>query len=67
MHDHDLLAIELDDQYPITRALDLASARPIEVPGDDVVSVSDGKNQAHWPALVRTELVDHTNLKQVVA
>ena len=41
MHDHDLLAIEVDDQYRITRALDLSNPKPIEVPGGDVVFVDE--------------------------
>lgn len=41
MHYHDLLTIEVDDQYRITRALDLGSAHPIEVPGGDVIFVDE--------------------------
>lgn len=33
----DLIAIEVDEQNRITRALDMSTPRPIEVPGGDVV------------------------------
>lgn len=57
-----MIAVDSSHLNTLSRlSLDVESARALFE--GDVVTVTDGTNQTHWPTLTRVGLVDHVEIK----